>query len=134
MKMFEIYSYMYYRLATWYFKYEKKGKISYGASILVSLSQVMIITDIFGIVFLELFNKTEGQLFIDKIKPYYIVSIILIAFVNDFKYMNKYEVLDKKWGNISRKEKNLYGVYIFLLLVIPIVFIPIILNVFDYSK
>ena len=48
MKGFSIYPYMYYRLATWYFRFEKKGKISYGASILVSLSQVIILTDILG--------------------------------------------------------------------------------------
>ena len=91
MKMFEIYSYMYYRLATWYFKYEKKGKISYGASILVSLSQMMILTDIIGFFFLEYYDQNERQILMDKFKPYYIILILLLSFVNDFKYRNMYD-------------------------------------------
>ncbi len=125
---------MYYRLATWYFKFEKKGKISYGASILVSLSQVLILTDIFGFLLLEFYEQSERQAFMNKLKPFYIVFILVIAFANDFRYKNKYDVYKEKWESQNKNEKNIYGVIIFLLIILPLVFAPIILNVFDYSR
>lgn len=134
MKVFEIYSYMYYRLATWYFKYEKKGKISYGASILVSLSQMMILTDIIGFFFLEYYDQNERQILMDKFKPYYIILILLLSFVNDFKYRNMYDTYKNKWEHHGKNEKIFYGIIIFLLLIVPLAFAPIILTVFDYSK
>lgn len=134
MKVFDIYSYMYYRLATWYFKFEKKGKISYGASILVSLSQVLILTDIFGFFLLEFYKQSERQLLMSKFKPFYIVLILIIAFVNDFRYRNKYDIYQERWENQTKNQKYLYGLIISLLLIIPLVFIPIILNIFNYSN
>ncbi len=133
MKGFSIYPYMYYRLATWYFRFEKKGKISYGASILVSLSQVIILTDILGFFLLEFYEQSERQIVMDKFKPVYIILLLAIAFLNDFRFKNKYDIYKEKWENQSKKEKNLYGLIIFLLLIIPLIFAPIILNLFDYS-
>jgi len=124
---------MYYRLATWYFRFEKKGKISYGASILVSLSQVMILTDILGFFLLEFYEQSERQIVMDKFKPVYIILLLAISFLNDFRFKNKYDIYKEKWENQSKKEKNFYGLVIFLLLIIPLIFTPIILNLFDYS-
>jgi len=124
---------MYYRLATWYFRFEKKGKISYGASILVSLSQVIILTDILGFFLLEFYEQSERQIVMDKFKPVYIILLLAIAFLNDFRFKNKYDIYKEKWEHQSKKEKNLYGLVIFLLLIIPLIFAPIILSVFDYS-
>ncbi len=133
MKGYSIYSYMYYRLATWYFRFEKKGKISYGASILVSLSQVMILTDILGFFLLEFYEQSERQIVMDKFKPVYIILLLAISFLNDFRFKNKYDIYKEKWENQSKKDKNFYGLVIFLLLIIPLIFTPIILNLFDYS-
>ena len=124
---------MYYRLATWYFRFEKKGKISYGASVLVSLSQVLIITDILGFLFLNFYERSEGKIALERLKPFYIVFILAVAFLNDYRFRNKYEIYKKKWGNQTKKEKNLYGLIIFLLLIIPFIFIPVIVSIFDYS-
>lgn len=134
MKLFDIYSYMYYRLAAWYFKFEKKGKISYGASILVSLSQVLILTDIFGLLLLKIYEESDRQVLMYRFKPYYIVSILIIAFANDFRYRNKYDIYQEKWESQSKKEKNIYGIVILILLVFPLVFVPIILNVIKNSN
>jgi len=134
MKSFDLYSYMYYRLATWYFKFEKKGKISYGASIFVSLSQALILTDIFGFLMLYLYDQSERQMLMNKFKPFYIIFILVIAFVNDFRYKDKYDVYKEKWQDQNKNEKKIYGFVIFLLLIIPLIFIPIILMVFDSSK
>lgn len=134
MKIFEIYQYMYYRLASWYFRFEKKRNISYGASILVSLSQILILTDVISLLFLELYNQSERQLLMDKFKPYYIVVVLTITFVNDFRYKNKYDIFKEKWQNQNKRNKYIYGILIFLLLIIPLIFIPTLLILFDYSK
>jgi hypothetical protein len=133
MKGFSIYPYMYYRLATWYFRFEKKGKISYGASILVSLSQVLILTDLLGFFFMEFYEQAERQIVMDKFKPIYIIIILTIAFLNDFRFKNKYDIYKRKWENQNKKAKNLYGLVIFILLIIPLIFIPIIVSIFNYS-
>jgi hypothetical protein len=133
MKEFSIYPYMYYRLATWYFRFEKKGNISYGASTLVSLSQGLILTDILGLFFMEFYEQSERQIVMDKFKPVYIILLLAIAFLNDFRFKNKYDIYKKKWENQSKKEKRFYGLIIFLLLIIPLIFIPIIVSIFDYS-
>ena len=125
---------MYYRLATWYFRFEKKGKISYGASILVSLSQVTILTDILGFFLLEFYEQSERQIVMDKFKPVYIIFLLAIALLNDFRFKNKYDIYKEKWGNQNKKEIFFYGLVIFLLLIIPLIFAPIILNLFDYSQ
>ncbi|MBS4056766.1 MAG: hypothetical protein KGZ82_05575 [Bacteroidales bacterium] len=134
MKFFDIYSYMYYRLATWYFKFEKKGKISYGATILVSLSQVLILTDIFGLLLLKFYEQSDRQVLMNGFKPFYIVFILIIAFANDFRYKNKYDGYKEKWESQSKKEKNIYGFVLLILLIFPLAFAPIILNVFKYSN
>ena len=102
MKITEIFNYMYYRLASWYFRYEKKRNISYTASILVSLSHAMIFTDIIGIFFLEYYKQPERQLLMNKLKPYYVVLILAIAFINDFRFRNKYDIYHEKWKNLSK--------------------------------
>jgi len=124
---------MYFRTATWYFKFEKKGKVSYGASILVSLSQVLILTDVLWVFFMVFYEKSERQIVMDKFKPFYIVIILTIAFLNDFKYKDKYDTYKEMWKNQNKKAKQFYGFIIFLLLIIPLIFIPIIVSVFDFN-
>jgi len=39
-----------------------------------------------------------------------------------------------RWEHHGKNEKIFYGIIIFLLLIVPLAFAPIILTVFDYSK
>lgn len=133
MKLNELYPYMYYRVARWYFKFESKHKISYGASVLVSLSQIMIITDIVGIVTLFSFKQIERQQLFGTYKYYYIIFILIVSFINDSIYKNKYEKYREKWESQTQKEKNVYGVVVFVLIFVPLIILPIILNIYDFT-
>ena len=93
----------------------------------------MILTDILGFFLLEFYEQSERQIVMDKFKPVYIILLLAISFLNDFRFKNKYDIYKEKWENQSKKEKNFYGLVIFLLLIIPLIFTPIILNLFDYS-
>ena len=97
------------------------------------MSQVLIITDVLGFLFLNFYERSEGQIVLERLKPFYIVFILTVAFLNDYRFKNKYDSYNEKWGNQSKKEKNIYGLIIFLLLIIPLIFIPIIVSIFDYS-
>jgi len=134
MKALDIHPYMYYRLATWFFKFEKKSKISFAASALVTLSQMMILTNIFGMIILENFNKVEGKNIINNHYPYYIAFTLIIAIVNDIIYRNKYDVYQEKWKDENKTDKFINGIFVTALIILPIIFIPIVLNIFDYSN
>jgi len=126
---------MYYRLCGFgYFRFEKKGKISFGASALVSLSQVMILTNILGFSINEFYEHSDRQYVMNKFRPFYIVIILIIAFVNDYRYKNKYNAFKEKWENQSKTEKSIYGFIILLLLIVPLVSVPIMLGLFDFRK
>ena len=129
-----IYPYMYYRLATWYFKFEKKSNISFAASALVTLSQTMILTDIAGMIILNNFDKSERIALLNKAYPFYVVLILVIAFINDFKFRKKYDLYQEKWKDESLNRRKLKGIAIATLIILPIIFFPIVLNIFNYSN
>lgn len=134
MKLFEFFDYTYYRLSTWYIKREKEQPIYIGASGLVALSQVAIIIDILGFIVLESFTIAESKPVIDKYIWYFVAILLIIPFVNDLHFKNKFPIYKEKWKNIDKKKKDLYDILIFLLLFGSISFIPILLSVFDYTK
>jgi len=133
MKIRNIYSYMYYRLATWYFRYEKKSNISYGATALVSLSQIFILLDIGGTIFLLNYSRSERIMLFKKYLPFYITFLIIVTFVNDFIFRNEYDKYDQKWKNESENERTMHGIIIALFIIIPLIYMPIILNIFDFT-
>ena len=133
-KALEIYPYMYYRLATWYLKFEKKSNISFAASALVTLSQIMILSDIVGMIILNNFSKLERIVLLKKAYPFYIIVILIIALVNDFSFRKKYNLYHEKWKDESSKLRNLKGIAITALIILPIIYFPIVLNIFDYSN
>jgi len=134
MKVLDIYPYMYYKLATWYFKFEKKSNISFAASALVTLSQIMILTDIAGMIILNNFDKSERIALLNKAYPYYVVLILVIAFINDFTFRKKYDLYQEKWKDESKNTRILKGIAIAFLMILPVIFIPIVLNVFNYRN
>jgi purine-cytosine permease-like protein len=124
---------MYYRLATWYFRYEKKSNISYGATALVSLSQIFILLDIGGTIFLLNYSRSERIMLFKKYLPFYITFLIIVTFVNDFIFRNEYDKYDQKWKNESENERTMHGIIIALFIIIPLIYMPIILNIFDFT-
>lgn len=135
MKVFEIYNYMYYRLAKWYFKYEDKDeKLSSGAFIIVTISQFIILTDILGFYMIENFTREPRTKIMTEIFPFYISFFILLIIINGVKYYNSYKNYNEKWKNESKKEKNIRGIVVYSLIILPLIFIPIILNIKDYTQ
>lgn len=133
MKIRNIYSYMYYRLATWYFRYEKKSNFSSGAAALVSLSQMLILLDFGGTIFLLNFTRSERLMLFNKYLPYYIIFLLIVYFVNGYIFRNKYDVYNQKWKNESENERTIHGIIIALFIIIPLIYMPIILNIFDFT-
>lgn len=133
MNVLDIYPYMYYRLATWYFKFEKKSHISFAASALVTLSQIMILTDIVGIIILNTFSKMERIALLNKTYPFYVSVILIIAFINDFSFRKKYDFYQEKWKDESKHTRNLKGIAIAVLIIFPVIFLPIVLNICNYN-
>lgn len=136
MKRVNIFDFMYYRIARWYFKYEKEdelSKYSFTATLIVSLSQVLILVDIVGVILLENLNqKNRSELISNNIIILILVSSI-IAIFNGFYYHKKYEVIHEKWNNKSTTKKDLTDIFITLLIILPLIFGPILLNIKDYS-
>lgn len=129
------YDYMYYRIATWYMKTEDNGStLSGGGVTLVSLSQMLIFTDILGVIFLESTQPKQGEALFDKLLPYYIIAIMAILVYNYYRYWNVYAEYHEKWKNENRNAKENNGLIIFLLLVIPLLFLPVLLTLKEYTK
>jgi len=125
---------MYYRLAKWYFKYEEKDeKLSSGAFIIVTISQFLILTDILGFYMIENFTREPRTKIMNDMYPIYISFFILLLIINGIKYYKSFEKFNNKWKGESKKEKNIRGIIIFLLIILPLIFIPIVLNVKDYT-
>jgi hypothetical protein len=90
MKLFEFFDYTYYRLSTWYIKREKEQSLYHGASGLVSLSQILIITNILGFIAVENFKVTERKPIVDKYMYYYVAIMLIIPLINDLHFKNKF--------------------------------------------
>ncbi len=122
---------MYYRLAKWYSKYEKFNKISYSASILVSLSQVLSVLILFGVLLNLFFEDTEKKEIMSNLKLTFIVIVIIVSFINDRIYFNKYNDLNEKWMNQTENEKEKYGYMVIALVIGPVLLIPLFVFIFN---
>jgi hypothetical protein len=131
MKITEVYNYMYYRLAKWYFRHEEKEKkLSTGAAGIVSLSQIVIIIDVVGVIFLKSYDRIHRDLIMNKYYFIFVSLVLLIYLLNGFKYWNKFKEYDQKWGNEIKKDRNIGRLIIIALIIFPLVFTPIYLNLF----
>ena len=97
------------------------------------LIQMMVILDILSIPYLELFNKAERQAF----NKYGVIIIIVLGIglyiINSIRYKGRYYSLDEKWKNETRKQKIIRGILVVLMMLIPLLFPALILNLKDYT-
>ncbi len=133
MRLLEIYDYMYYKIARWSIKYDDNRRISYTASAVVTLSQIVVVMDIVGLILLEFINQDERSLLLKKFYPYFVILVLFFAIANDWKYRNKFNLFHDKWKSDNRKTRVRKGVLISILIIIPLLFIPILLNIIDYQ-
>ena len=97
------------------------------------LVQIMVILDVLSIPYLELFNKAERQAF----NKYGVIIIFVLGIglyiINSIRYKGRYFSLDEKWKNETRKQKIIRGVLIVLMMLIPLLFPALVLNLKDYT-
>ena len=130
-----IYDYMFYRISKWYRNRTSKDKLdSENAHIAVSISQGFLITDVMGMVLLVKYSKDIRVEIMDKLFPFYIILIILIIFFNYWRYRNKFDELHEKFKDENKTTYRFKTIIIILLFILPILFIPVFLNIYDYSK
>jgi hypothetical protein len=126
-KLNDIYSYAYYRIARVYFKYEKDKQLSKFGSALVTLSQVLIIFDAIEIILITTLNETERQRLSDKYFLVFILFAVGLNIYNNFRYMGKYDSYHERWNNDTMKKATIKGIMVVLIMVIPVVLLPIVL-------
>lgn len=104
------FDYVYYRVCRFYL--ERDGKNGFTASLVVSLSQLLI-GHIIVILFFHLClsQKLFSYLFITYKPVYYIILFAVIIF-NSFAYRNKYDLYDEHWGDESERKQIWGGVYV----------------------
>jgi len=98
------------------------------------LVQMMVILDILGIPYLEFFNKAERQAFNKYGVIIIIVLVIGLYIFNSNRYKGKYFSLDEKWKNETKKQKIVRGLLVILMMLIPLLFPALILNLKDYTQ
>jgi hypothetical protein len=133
MKYLEIFDYMYFRIAQFYVKIEKHSKVYTSASIAVTLTQFLIIIDTVGTVLLVNYSQDNRAIII---RNSFTISLFLLAALNIYNYKKYYNVYDKyneKWGSENKKRRVLMGIVLVILFVIPLIYIPILLNMKDYT-
>jgi hypothetical protein len=129
----EIFDYMYFRIAQFYVKIERNSKVYTSATIAVTLTQFLILIDIVGTVLLENYSQENRAIII---RNFFMVFIVLLAILNIFNYKRYYNAYDKyneKWSCEDKKRRILKGIVVFILFVIPLMYIPILLSLKDYT-
>lgn len=129
----EIFDYMYFRIAQFYVKIERNSKVYTSATIAVTLTQFLILIDIVGTVLLENYSQENRAIII---RNFFMVFIVLLAILNIFNYKRYYNAYDKyneKWKCEDKKKRILKGIVVFILFVIPLMYIPILLSLKDYT-
>ena len=94
----------------------------------------MIILDIIGTFVLEYYSKSERVNLVNSNLPILIVVVLVFKFINDYRYKSKYDNYNEKWKNENEKQRTIGTVIITILLLIPVIYLPILLNLNDYTE
>jgi len=127
----KIFDYAFYRMTKAYKKWD--GYRGTTAIFGVSLIQAMFIIDIALVVSLESFSKSERLSFSPYDKIFIVILMGILVLLNFKKYRYKYYSLDEKWKNETKSQKITYGILVILLILIPVIFPIILVNLKDYS-
>lgn len=127
----KIFDYAFYRMTKAYKKWD--GYRGTTAIFGVSLIQVMIILDIILVVILENFSKTTRLSFNPYDKIIILLMMLIIVLINFNRYKGKYFALDERWNDETKNQKILHGILVILLILIPLIFPVVFLNLNDYN-
>jgi hypothetical protein len=81
------------------------------------------------------------QFSVEELKPSQqtvaIILAVLIAIhiqINHRRYKDKYDEYESRWGNLDKKIRNRLDVIILMMAIIPLIYLPILTNVYDFTK
>jgi formate hydrogenlyase subunit 3/multisubunit Na+/H+ antiporter MnhD subunit len=121
MKFF--FDYIFYRVARFYFKWDKRHGIT--AISAITMIQALIISDFIGFVGKLFFDRSVTQNYVVEAKFIGISLFLILLFFNYKKYYGSYFKYKNYWKEESRKEHFVKGVLVLLSLIVP--WIPLIL-------
>lgn len=133
-RLMYLYDYMYYRLTKWFKKFYPEKHMPRQGVALVSLLQFFVPFDIFGTFYLAFYSTSERNSSLKFISIILVVLVLIITALNEFKYNNKYKEYEERWANLDEKKKDYLDIIVFLLAIIPFIYLPILTNVFDFTK
>jgi len=66
-------------------------------------------------------------------KIFILILLGAIALLNFKKYRGKYYSLDERWKNETKRQRITHGILVILLILIPVIFPIILVNLKDYT-
>jgi hypothetical protein len=124
--MKDFFSYIYYRINESYFKWDgRKGFTS-----LLGVSMIQFMWPFVLLVLISKFTLEPTDLNRYGKAASYIGALIffVIVFINYVVYNGKYNFYRSKWGNEERKKRIRKGILIVLLMAVPWILLPLIIN------
>jgi hypothetical protein len=125
---------MFYRLAQWYRNFYSADTLPWQAVGLVSIAQSFIYSDIVFVCIFINYIKEERMYLLPKILIIIIIPIIGIGIFNLNRYYNKFIELENRWSNENINKTDKMDIIVFLMFIIPLIFLPVLLNIFDFTK
>jgi hypothetical protein len=125
---------MFYRLARWYRNFYRADTLPWQAVGLVSIAQSFIYLDIVFVYIFIHYIKEERMFLLPKILIIIIIPTIGIGIFNLNRYYNKFIELENRWSNENINKTDKMDIIVFLMFIIPLIFLPILLNIFDFTK
>lgn len=133
-RLMYLYDYMYYCLTKWFKRFYPEEHTPWQGDSLVSLVQFFILFDIFGTFYLAFYSVSERKSSLDFIVIILVVVGLINTAFNRYRYKNKFKEYEIRWANLDEKKKDKLDIIVFLMAVIPLIYLPILTNVFDFTK
>lgn len=133
-RLMYLYDYMYYCLTKWFKRFYPEEHTPWQGDSIVSLLQFFILFDIFGTFYLVFYSASERKSSLNIVVIILIVLVVINTAYNQYKYRNKYKEYETRWANLDEKKKDRLDLIVLLLAIIPLIYLPILTNVFDFTK
>lgn len=130
-----LYDFMYYRIATsWYSKSYNNLKVSFFSSAIVTIAQFFIFFDIVGTIYLSQYSVAERKSSLHVVTIVMCILALIHIQLNHRKYNSKFDEYKLRWGNLDEKKRDKLDLIVILIAIIPLIWLPILTNLFDFTK
>lgn len=113
------FDYIYYRLVSFYFKWDGRNGIT--AVIGISMIQVLTAVDILLFFARLFFSRSEIAPYSRTLGYIAVTILFLVIAANYFKYRNKYNSFKKQWIHETKSQRAKKGVLVVFCLITPII-------------